>query len=260
MFKFFNKKKKGLFLLFILILSFLLYYLNLISFLGNTVTKALLPFQKGLYRLSKGLSLSQGTNYYLDESQKNKLSVLKVRLKILEEENRILKKQLGFIKKANLPQEKYVLAEIISKDFFQPALVILNKGKKDGIGLGYPIVVDEGILVGKVSKVKDHISEVSLLSSFQSKVAALVLNEKKAMGIVEGNYDLGLKMNLIPKDKKIAKDDLVITVGLEPLIPSGLLIGRITEVINHPNDLFQNAFIKPLIRYEDLKLILVLIP
>ena len=56
-----------------------------------------------------------------------------------------------------------------------------------------------------------------------------------------------LKLNFIPQETVIEIDNLVVTSGLEPRIPSGLLVGIINDVHPEPNAPFLEAVIEPLV-------------
>ena len=66
-------------------------------------------------------------------------------------------------------------------------------------------------------------------------------------------------MDFIPKDIVVNKDDLVITSGLEPLVPRGLVIGKVDKIINPSGELFQSAYLRPLYSVSDLQIVTILL-
>jgi len=169
------------------------------------------------------------------------------KLKLLEEENAELKKQLRFVEKTRYDA---VLTKVIGNNLEgTEKTVIIDRGESDGIKSGDPVIVDEGILIGKVVKTEKDISIVRLLSDNQSKVAATIINREKSLGVVEGGYGLSVKMNFIPRNEVVQIGDLVVTSGLENDVPRGLLIGKIIAVENEAYQPFQQAILTPSVDY-----------
>jgi cell shape-determining protein MreC len=67
-------------------------------------------------------------------------------------------------------------------------------------------------------------------------------------------------MELIPKDKEIEIGEVVITSGIEPNIPKGLVIGEIAEIVEPGGGFLKTAYLKPLISLDKISIISVLIP
>ncbi len=164
-------------------------------------------------------------------------------VKKLKDENDDLRKQLHLLLHSQTPM---IIAEVVGKDITnEQQLLLLNKGERAGIKVGYPVVVDEGVLVGKVIKVTPDASWILLINDNQSKVAATILNKDKSLGVVEGGYGISLQMKLIPRNETVAVGDQVMTSGLEKNIPRGLLIGSVSVVENEAYQPFQQALIDP---------------
>lgn len=182
-------------------------------------------------------------------------------LKILRDENKQLRETLDFFTTNNylLQEKKGMVANIIGGDPLAfSSILILDKGKNDGIKKGDAVIKGEGLLVGRIIETEDNISYLALLTNGQVKIAAMILQNENIQGIVEGYHGLGLKINLIPLDKKVNVGDLVVTSGLEKNIPKGLLIGKIEEINTESNDLFQNITLKPFVNFKDLSLVTII--
>ena len=179
-------------------------------------------------------------------------------LKISREENKILAEQMDFLKKKDY---NYVLSRVVGKTSVDPFVLgnlILDKGADDGIKEGYPAIVNQGFLAGKIIKVEKDISYLNIILDNQSMIAASAGND--AEGIVKGEHQLSLVMDFILPDKKIEPGDLAVTSGLESLIPKGLAIGKIREIKFNPGDFFQKAILDPLIDFDNLQIVSILIP
>ena len=171
-----------------------------------------------------------------------------------KKENDILREQLDL-----LPRDKFELEPsfVIGQD---PqglgSWLIIGKGSSDGISSGMPVIVSEGILVGKIDEVGPDSSRVNLLTNATSAVNASDL-ETGAKGLLKGTYGLGIVMDMVSQSDILNEGDTVITSGLGGELPRGLLIGKIQEVKVSPDKLFQQAIIMPRIRYQKLDIVFV---
>lgn len=178
-------------------------------------------------------------------------------LKLALYEDETLRKQLDFFSSHSYDHRT---ARIIGKNpDSQRSGIILDKGFNDGIRDGMPVIVDNGVLIGKIIHTESTISHVLLLNDAKSKVITSILGDKKISGIVNGNFNLGLMCTLISVSEIIKENDVVATAGLEKDIPSGLVIGTVSSIEKKPADLFQSAVISPLVDYNTLSVVTVLI-
>lgn len=164
-------------------------------------------------------------------------------LQLVQDENAELRKQINFIKK-----NKYTLvpAEVIGHDIESiDQTILLNKGSSDGVAIDLPVIVGEGILIGKVIKVDADTSVIRLVNDNQSRVGATILNRTKSLGVVEGGFGISLQMNLIPRDEIVQVGDSVITSGLEKNLPRGLVLGTVASIQNEAYKPFQEAILTP---------------
>lgn len=190
-----------------------------------------------------------------NEWLKNKIN--EVELQTLRQDNENLRQQLNFLKTKNYDS---IGAEIIGKNIDPTeSTLIINRGSKDGVEEGGPVVVGDGILVGKIAKVEDSTAVVRLLDDNQSRVAATVVNYEKSIGLIEGGYGISVQMNLIPQNESVSVGDMIVTSGLEEKMPRGLLIGVIQAVEKEAHQPFQKAVIKPFMSFDKVTMASVLI-
>lgn len=176
-------------------------------------------------------------------------------LKEIESENEDLRKQLDLS-----PRDKFELetALIIGRDLNQSnEIVYLDKGEKNGIKMGMPVIVNEGILVGKVSKVFNRTSEVELILDQKIKINAEI-QEMEAKGIVHGEYGTSVVMDMIPQTIEINTGDTIITSGLGNSMPRGLLIGYIKDLSPTADKLFQKTSISLPVSFEKIRTVSVI--
>lgn len=190
------------------------------------------------------------------------LTVANSNQKELIEENKKLREQLKFLNDNNF---KAVAAAVIAReataeDTEEGQDLIINKGSRAGINIGYGAISAEGLIIGKVIEVKENSAKICLTTSPECKLAATVQNETRTQGITDGDLGLTIKMNYIPQLEKIAAGDTVVTSGLGANIPRGLVIGKVIEVRNESNEVWQDATIEPLVNLNNLTVVTIIIP
>lgn len=183
-------------------------------------------------------------------------SVEKARIKILEDENKLLKTALDFQERAKFTA---VVARVVGKNIEKTdQTIIIDRGAEEGIRADQPVIIGDGILVGKIIKAENGMSIVRLINDSQSKIAATVLSDDRSVGVVEGGYGLSVKMNFIPRNEIVRIGDLIVTSGLEPNIPKGFLIGTVTAIENETYRPFQAAVLVPGTDLSKLSIVSVL--
>jgi rod shape-determining protein MreC len=261
-----REKQKHFLIGIVVMLLFFFHYLGWLRFVEDLFRTATIPFSTFV----NNLRVSAGNRYQLYLNRRilekkinectievQKLPLQSAKIKVLEAENIELKKQLNFIK-----NNKYlsVSANVVGKitDGMQRSIII-DVGENSKILIGQPVIVGEGILIGRVVKTQKDSSIVRLINDNQSRVAATTLNRDKSIGIIEGGYGLSIKMNFIPRDEIIMVSDQVVTSGLDPQIPRGLLIGEIAVSENESYQPFQQAIITSATDLNKLTVVSVLL-
>ena len=151
---------------------------------------------------------------------------------------------------------RYLAAEIIANE--ASGLIngmILNKGSRDGITVGMPVVTELG-LVGRIVAVRANFSQVLLITDANSSVSAR-LQSTRAQGSVSGSAANQLRMTFIPLNTSIQINDVILTSGLGGNFPGDLIIGRVESVRQFEFELFQEAVVSSLIDFDALEFVLV---
>jgi len=177
------------------------------------------------------------------------------RLKDAEKENQSLRKELDLA-----PRLKFDLEAsfIIAQDpqglgnYF-----LIDKGGNSGIKTGMAAIVSNGILVGQVTEVYANSAKVTLITDPSSAINAEV-QSSGAKGIVNGEYGLGLQMGMISQTEVLSEGDTVISSGLGGKIPRGLTIGKIGQIGQSPDKLFQMASVVPAIDVSGLRTVFII--
>lgn len=190
------------------------------------------------------------------ESERNSLALDYAELERLREENDQLRKQLSFTSRRS---ETFVSAAIVSRSSTnRTATFVIDRGERDGIALGSPVIVGEGYLVGKVTALMSTTATVTATTDANMATAATLLNEGRTIGIAQGSRGRLITLSFIPHGETINVNDLVVTSGLEDGVPSGLLIGIVNTVKDDPNLPFQDAVVEPLVDIGRYRIVSVL--
>lgn len=173
------------------------------------------------------------------------------------DENISLRETLNFLSHAPIAT---VGADVIGKDIAPLGnILFINRGERDGVTPGQPVIIGRGILIGKIVRVDEDRATVRLLSDSQSRVAATVSNHDHSIGIVEGGYGISVRMTFIPQHEVVTPGDIIMTSGLETNIPRGLLIGTVEAVEKEAYQPFQRAVLTPSAALDKLTSVSVLL-
>jgi rod shape-determining protein MreC len=203
------------------------------------------------------------------QNQVNELAINSVRVRELENENAILRQQLGY--KQSNPDFDLVGAAVLQRNPDQARIIgqdptnltryiIVDQGDAEGVQVGMPVVTPQG-LVGRVTAVGTHWAKVLLITDPSSSVNGVV-QSTRATGVVQGEVGNLVTNNLIiqyvPQGEAIKVGDLILTSGIGGNFPKRLVIGEVTEVRKHDIDLFQEATIRPTVDFTRLEFVLIL--
>jgi rod shape-determining protein MreC len=160
------------------------------------------------------------------------------------------------------PENTYRAAAVIGKDP-SPFLhfVIINRGSNDGILRGMPVVTDQG-LVGRVDAVIADAARIQLITDPASSVNVHLQNaevDAALSGSVTGDVELDFIPQNVNKNVNIETGDLVLTSGLGGGYPADLIVGQIVDVRNREFDLFQQATVQPVVDFNHLRIVLVIV-
>ncbi len=189
---------------------------------------------------------------------RQELAIDRLEFERLKEENELLRQELNFIERS---ESGSVSAQVLAKSVSHSvSRFLIDVGARQGVQLGAAVVSGEGMFVGKVIELGEHSATVSALTDPSHSVAVSLLNKSRTIGVATGSVGDLLQIDFIPTDETVQENDLVVTSGLEPLIPSGLLVGVVNTVEQQTGSPFQQAIVEPLTDIRRLSLVLVLIP
>ncbi|MFA6018290.1 MAG: rod shape-determining protein MreC [Patescibacteria group bacterium] len=151
-----------------------------------------------------------------------------------------------------------IAARIISRGTAASSIVVIDRGSHDGVQVGAAVIVNNGLLIGSITKVGEFQSTVRLIEDRQSVIPAAILGQQRTIGLITGNEGAVVSMNYIPQDAGIVLGDSVVTSGLGGKIPEGLFLGIVTAVTTEQNAPFVVATVTPVHDSRDFTAVLVL--
>lgn len=156
--------------------------------------------------------------------------VLLERVRILEEENAVLKNFLGYQTDTSRHYAT-VISSILSSPY---DTLIIDQGEAQGLALGDKAYTPEGIVLGEIVELYEHLSKIELYSAYGTTIEVKINNDTRvlARGIGSQNYSLNL-----PSGLNVGLGDYLWEPG------SGANIVAIVEKIDlRSNDAFQTIY------------------
>lgn len=218
------------------------------------------PVSFGIYNTNQNISKQF---YFMFQArfaaQENK--ALKEQVGQLLSENAALRKNIAEVR-AQLSQEQHLDPNTYN---LLPARLIglsrylkIDKGSENNVKVDQAVIFED-TFVGKIISVSSGASSVQLLTDPDSKVAAFSQNkEGKAKGVLVGQFGTEILMDKILHEEQITEGDLVYSEGLEGFLPRGLILGKVTQVLERENEIFKQAKVTPIFDIRDLELVFVI--
>lgn len=252
--------KTYLFLSFFSLLIFLFDILGFLNFPKTATQTLTVPIQYGFYQGAKvienqfGFIINARTAAKENKALKIQMADMLVendKLKREKEENETL---LSSYNKLNPKTFNLIPARIVGISRF----LTIDKGSNEGIFLGQ-VVVFKDSFIGTIKLVSPKSAQVLLSEDPDSKIAVFSQNDEgRARGILLGQFGSKLLMDKILHEENIKVGDLVYSDGTEGKIPKGLIVGKVTKILEKPNEIFKQAEIEPIYESKNLDVILVI--
>jgi rod shape-determining protein MreC len=134
------------------------------------------------------------------------------------------------------------MAEILAVDLVNRQRFMINRGHRDGVEVGQPLLDANGV-VGQVSKVFEYQSEALLITDPAHRVNVTVA-ESGLRAIAQGTGDNGrLRLLFVTNNDAIEVGDELITSGLGGVFPRGRPVARV--VSKEPGQPFAQVLAEP---------------
>lgn len=179
------------------------------------------------------------------------------KLLVIQKENSQLKELLLTSSQADM---RAMAAQILAVDTSNARqIVVLNKGNRDGVYSGQPILDAKGVM-GQVVDVGPMTSTVLLISD--SKSAVPVRNNRTGeRAILVGTNSLDqLSLINLPKTASIHPGDVLVTSGLGGRYPEGYPVGKVEKVSSLPGEDFVKVVVSPIALLNRNRLVLLIWP
>jgi len=249
-----------------LVLSLLVFGLSkagVLNPVGSALQKITAPFQSTTYTVFNSISLL-GTNAKLKKLEVENLALTSMLSdqKKLEKENSALSDQF----QVSSPNSNTLLpANIVGAPSFVPGVstpetFIIDKGTKDGVKIGGAVVYKNNLL-GKITKINDFLSEVTLV--INSSMSFTARTSSGALGVIKGQGSGEMILDNVLLSDSLKSSDLVLTNGDTSLNGSGyppdLVVGKIVSVDKKASSLFQRAEVSSFIDFAKITTVFILV-
>jgi rod shape-determining protein MreC len=178
------------------------------------------------------------------------------RLALLEQENARLRQLLG--SPIQTSHEQVLIAEILSVDLHPfRQLITINKGKRQGVYDGQPLVAAKGI-IGQVVEVYPLHSTALLISDpNHALLAETNRTNLRALLVGSGKTDR-VELKNVSLSADIRVGDLLHTSGLDGRYPPKYPIAEVTTINHRPGDAFLHIEARPLANLDTIREVLLL--
>jgi len=136
--------------------------------------------------------------------------------------------------------------------------VNIDKGSADGVQRDMSVISGDG-LVGHVVTAAPHVSVVQLIIDPDSAVAGR-LSSSGETGLVVGQRNHPLTMDLVNPDANVAANETVVTAGYQGgLYPPDIAIGLVSHIYTRPGSLTKTIELTPAVDFSALEVVLVIL-
>lgn len=257
----FDNAKLFLILIGISILFLIMDFYTLLDSPKSLVQFISTPIQYGIY--STGINFGRQFDFIIisrNASRENNL--LKTQISEVVSENAILKKKIaeleGMVEQEDsLSPQTFSLIPARPIGINESRYLLIDKGSLDGFKINQPVIYKDNY-IGKIISLGPRQSKVLLPSDPQSKIAVFASNENgRAKGILIGQFGSEAIIDKILHEEPIKIGDIVYSEGTEGSLPRGLVVGKVSEVMEQPNEVFKKAKIEPIIDITNLDIVFV---
>lgn len=152
-------------------------------------------------------------------------------------ENQSLKAQLESGLAVEIPAENFKVAKVYSSyPFNNRHEISIAAGKRDGLKELSPVVIDDAILIGQISRVYENYSLVRTIFDSDWRLSVKIGKSGIDALLVGGPEP---RLTMIDKNKPVKEEEVVYSASSG--FPYGVLIGRVKRVISSPTAVFQEA-------------------
>jgi len=178
-------------------------------------------------------------------------------MKHLEQENERLRALLGSPETTTL---KKLIAQVqaVDSDPFR-LQVVLNKGLKDNVFVGQPVVDEHGV-VGQVVQVSQYSSRILLIADNSHAIPLRnQRNDVRLIGLGKGDVHQ-MELQYVTKNTDVKIGDMLVTSGLGGRFPEGYPVAKVTAIENRGSEIYSTIRIQPIAQLDRIRYVLLLWP
>ena len=245
--------------LYISAVIFILGYFSLLNTIRDVCHTIFGPFQYGLRDVAmeiRGVGTLLGG---VEKLRKEHISLIEENLILrsqiqeyrgAEEENKVLKEQLD-LKKA-FDRELLLATVMGNPSDLTGTSFIVDRGTRDGVKKGDNIIRGN-YLVGVVKEPGTYRSLANFISSSEVSITVTDIDVPgRTEGVVEGQYGSSILMKRVLPTEEIHVGDTIITSGKDGIFIPGLIVGKVSEVLEVPSETLKSAYLEPYIHIGKL--------
>ena len=140
--------------------------------------------------------------------------------------------------------------------------ITVNKGKNSGVEEDMAVISSDG-LIGKVSKVSKKNSEIKLIttSDVNFKISVMIKSDNNTVYGIMNNYNSEnnyLEVSLTNKINDVSVGSLVYTTGMGGIFPSGILIGKVSNIEDDKYKVSKIIQVTPSSNFNDFHFVIIL--
>jgi rod shape-determining protein MreC len=225
--------------------------------LSNALTALSTPLKSAAASVAKTFESIYGMMYDYDqvvlenEELKKELAELEKKSREsteISEENDRLRELLNLSKRFEEIQTD--TAMIIGGDSSNwSSLFTISKGSSNSeVAVGDSVITETGVLIGTISEVGTVSSTVITVIDTTFSVGAII-ERNGDTAIASGDFELMqqdmMKLDYLTEGAEVLAGDTILTSGEGRLLPAGLVIGEVVDVLTYDTGIGQYAIIKP---------------
>ncbi|WP_444929992.1 rod shape-determining protein MreC [Microbulbifer sp. SSSA002] len=160
---------------------------------------------------------------------------------------------------AEMVDDRVLVAQVIGvTPDPQEHVLLIDKGRDDGVDIGTPVMDASGLL-GQVIEAGDSYSRILLITDSSHAIPVQVLRNSMRT-VAEGTGDLyRLKLRHLANTSDIREGDLLLSSGLGGRFPAGYPVGEVVSVQRDPGKPFVEAEVLPRGRMNRSRFVLAVI-
>ena len=136
----------------------------------------------------------------------------------------------------------------------------IDKGTDNGIYKDAVVVNGDG-LIGTVMEAGNSWAKIISIIDETNKVSFIVLREPDMVGILQGDGNGKLEGFMLDNQAGVIEGDILLTsgIGMEPMYPKGIEIGRVTSVSYNTDTQLKTITIDPSVEFGNLRKVAVIL-